>query len=114
MIQYEKRPVIVNAVRWEGDNFDEIKELAGGNAELFTTTRNVGDWLVQSGGEYISAWTPEAFEKTFRPFRCAHVELIEELTIHLSSRRKAKSITARCRMCAEEVVVEKDKPTQEI
>lgn len=80
--QYRKRPVTVRAVKWTGDNFDEIREFVKG--QPLTLYKNdfgfirllietlegdmhveVGDYIIQGvHGEYYPC-KPDIFSETY-------------------------------------------------
>ena len=77
MARYVKRPVEVEAVRWDGTNEDEVEALmgyspSGTEDQLFihtlegTVTASVGDYIVKGvNGEFYPC-KPDIFEKTNR------------------------------------------------
>lgn len=78
--KYRQIPIVCEAVQWTGDNLDEINELIGGAAHvysgcLFINTENNGelipdrsDYILKSGTEnfpIIRVVTQEVFEKVY-------------------------------------------------
>jgi hypothetical protein len=80
--QYRKRPVVIEAVRWTGDNLAEIKQFtaqlnkagissdAGGSFIVIPTlegnmSANVGDWIIKGvAGEFYPC-KPYIFDRTY-------------------------------------------------
>jgi hypothetical protein len=86
-MRYRKRPVVVKAVRWTGDNWPEIARFHRGDA--FTTTRypdgscrlNIatlegvmqaepGDWVIEGVKHEVYPCKPDIFEATYEPVDC--------------------------------------------
>ena len=83
-MKYRKKPVVVEAVRWTGDNWAEIKafcpetefpkwRVKGETYELYIHTLegdhrvNTGDYIIRGvSGEYYPC-KPDIFEKTYEP-----------------------------------------------
>lgn len=81
-MKYRKKPVIVDAVQWTGDNYDEIKRFAGENVTMDGTdlivktledgkdnkakhVATVGDYIIRGvEGEYYFC-KPHVFVKTY-------------------------------------------------
>ena len=76
--KYRKKPVVIEAVKWSGNNLDEILEFVGEPAyvvggELFIKTfegdhqANVGDFVIKGvAGEFYPC-KPDIFYKTYEP-----------------------------------------------
>ena len=79
--KFRKKPVVIEAVRWTGDNREEMEEfvpntiLARKNAEgdlaigtlEGVMTASKGDWIIKGvHGEYYPC-KPDIFEKTYDP-----------------------------------------------
>lgn len=77
MTQYRKRPVVIDAVIWTGENTEEVLAFAGtssfilaGNELLITTLEGVmhvspGDYVIRGVvGEYYPC-KPDIFQKTY-------------------------------------------------
>ena len=81
MAKYRKKPVVIEAVRWMGTNFNEMDEfLEGrygydeptiGNARVVIQTlegtmrADIGDWVIKGvQGEYYPC-KPDIFEQTY-------------------------------------------------
>lgn len=75
--QYRKKPVVIEAIKWTGDNADVIEAWAGetwerpGDDALFietlegTMTASLGDWIIQGvQGEFYPC-KPDIFEATY-------------------------------------------------
>jgi len=73
---FRKKPVVIEAVRWEGDNLSEIQRfykrdsiLAGDKIIIKTLegamTADVGDWIIRGvKGEFYPC-KPDIFEATY-------------------------------------------------
>ena len=78
MALYRKKPVIVEAIQWNGRNEMEIANFIGGNLEMDdngllihtlegTMTASVGDYVIKGvNGEFYPC-KPGIFEKTHVP-----------------------------------------------
>ncbi len=78
MAKYRKRPVVIEAVLWTGNNFGELTDLmhdAYGvkNQKITivtlegTMTADVGDWIIKGvKGEFYPC-KPDIFEQTYEP-----------------------------------------------
>lgn len=76
MAKYRKKPVVIEAVQYTGQNFGEMDEFVGGDAELrdgqlFIATlegemrASLGDWIIKGvKGEFYPC-KPEIFEATY-------------------------------------------------
>ena len=78
MSLYRKKPAVIEAVRWTGDNFDELEKFAGKfvergqkNGELFVNTlegtihAKLGDYIIMDiQGEFYPC-DSEIFKKTY-------------------------------------------------
>lgn len=76
MAKYRKKPVVVDAVQWLGDNFAEITEFFGGASEhegskvIVKTlegemTASPGDWIIKGvKGEFYPC-KPDIFLATY-------------------------------------------------
>lgn len=82
MKNYKKRPIIIQAVKWEGNNFDEVQELdynpsnrvRQSNVEegklLIVTlegimTATLGDWVVRGVEGELYPCKPSVFDSTY-------------------------------------------------
>jgi hypothetical protein len=78
--RFRKKPVVIEAVRWTGDNCDEIAEFGGkhvavdrgGSVHIKTPSgvvlAHVGDWIghqVVNGNDDFWPIAPEIFEATY-------------------------------------------------
>lgn len=106
MPKFRKKPVVIEAVQWDGKNFDEVmnfmKEFHGSklnyeNAEeaayktgmIFVRTMHdgqgvnvvVGDWIIPDGkpGTFYPC-KPEVFERTYEPIEDATISELTELS----------------------------------
>ena len=78
MAKYRKKPVVIDAVQWNGRNEIYISKFIGGNLEmgdetLFIQTlegkmeASVGDYIIKGiKGEFYPC-KPDVFEKTYEP-----------------------------------------------
>lgn len=78
MAKYRKKPVVIDAVQWNGRNEIDISKFIGGNLEmgdetLFIQTlegkmeASVGDYIIKGiKGEFYPC-KPDVFEKTYEP-----------------------------------------------
>lgn len=83
-MKYRKKPVVVEAIRWTGENIDELIRfcpkvglpkwrIVGEEYELYIHTLegdhrvNTGDYIIRGvAGEYYPC-KPDIFEKTYEP-----------------------------------------------
>jgi len=80
-MKFRKKPVIIEAVQWTGNNFDEVKEFVNTSAIAKETTTDcllvrtlegvmrasVGDWIIKGvHGEFYPC-KPDIFEQTYKP-----------------------------------------------
>ena len=80
-MKYRKKPVVIEAVQWTGENWADIDEWmsvyphqtfpSAGKIEIDTLegtmTANEGDWIIQGvNGEFYPC-KPDIFEKTYEP-----------------------------------------------
>ena len=47
MSQYRKKPVVIEAIRWTGDNINQIWDWAGA-ADIYGPTENNPTWLISN------------------------------------------------------------------
>ena len=78
MAKYRKKPVVIEAVRWQGDNLSEIQafykpdDILVGNQIQITTlegimSANIGDFIIKGvKGEFYPC-KPDIFEATYEP-----------------------------------------------
>lgn len=78
MALFRKKPVIIEAIQWNGRNEMEIARFIGGNLEMDgnrllihtlegTMTASVGDYVIKGvNGEFYPC-KPDIFEKTYDP-----------------------------------------------
>ena len=76
--QYRKKPVVIEAIQYDGDNWDDIEVWTDFRAKHWrssnvmaietlegTMTANVGDWIIKGvAGEFYPC-KPDIFEKTY-------------------------------------------------
>ena len=78
--QYRKKPVVIKALQWTGNNIKEIKEFSGDNTECDSTPHGIrlmcrtleghlivsaGDFIIEGvNGEFYPC-KPDIFEKTY-------------------------------------------------
>jgi hypothetical protein len=77
MPKFRKKPVVINAVRWTGENWEEIADFHRGDA--FTTTERVlniatlegvmqaqpGDWIIEGVKGEVYPCKPDIFAATY-------------------------------------------------
>lgn len=81
MAKFRKKPVVIEAVQWTGDNFADVAKL-GDNimgpygrelAHLEIPTlegrmvANLGDWVIRGVNGEVYPCKPDIFEKTYEP-----------------------------------------------
>jgi hypothetical protein len=73
MAQFRKKPVVIEAVQWDGSNVSEIREFFGGFLEWgfrdteFLLIANPKDWIIKGiKGEFYPC-KPDIFEATYEP-----------------------------------------------
>lgn len=82
-MKFRKKPVEIEAVQWNGNNFEEVCELQGvgdGNRSLSYGTgddfleistlegvmkANIGDWVIKGVSGELYPCKPDIFEKTY-------------------------------------------------
>lgn len=78
MPKYRKKPVVIEAIQWTGENIDEIKVFtnyefmflsADGTFDIFTLEGKmkaiIGDWIIKGiNGEFYPC-KPDIFNKTY-------------------------------------------------
>jgi hypothetical protein len=77
MTKYRKKPVVIEAIRWDGENMDEIKEFtpsdvwfdgAGGCYVVTlegTMQASIGDYIIRGVHDEFYPCKPDIFEKTY-------------------------------------------------
>ena len=77
-MRYRKKPVVIDAIRWTGENRDEVEAWSGGEIECIGHVAvvptlegemrgDVGDWLIRGvQGEYYPC-KDEIFLATYEP-----------------------------------------------
>lgn len=80
MAKYRKKPVVIEAVKWTGDNFVQIDDFITVNHETFPSAgmvmiptlegvmkADIGDYIIKGvNGEFYPC-KPDIFEKTYEP-----------------------------------------------
>ena len=77
MAKFRKKPVMIEAIQWTGNNLEEIKDFMGyyeyAKKNLIIPTlegkmiAQVNDWIIRGvQGEYYPC-KPDIFEKTYEP-----------------------------------------------
>ena len=78
MPKFRKKPVVIEAIRWSGDNRKEILDLSDGTfwssgkpdkISIHTLegvmTANIGDWIIKGANDETYPCQPDIFEKTY-------------------------------------------------
>lgn len=79
-MKYRKKPVVIEAMQWLGDNFIEIDKFITSYHETYPKTgkvviatlegdmiASIGDWIIHGvRGEFYPC-KPDIFEKTYEP-----------------------------------------------
>jgi len=77
MARYRKKPVVVDAIQWRGDNLDEVREFLGfnpitgptGALMLYTLegviTASPNDWIIKGVQDEFYPCKPDIFEQTY-------------------------------------------------
>ena len=78
-MKYRKKPVVIEAIQWDGTNYDEIGDWMGLNSTLEIDGQFIiptlegdmrvseGDWVIRGvNGEFYPC-KPDIFEKTYEP-----------------------------------------------
>ena len=81
MPKFRKKPVVIEAMQWNGNNLDEVFRFGDDNdtalelqGEMIkietlegTMTAQIGDWIIKGvNGEFYPC-KPDIFEKTYEP-----------------------------------------------
>lgn len=75
-LRYRKRPVEVEAIQWDGDNWHEVLAFTGrgisqhGRTLSITTlegtmTASPGDWIIRGIADELYPCKPDIFEQTY-------------------------------------------------
>jgi len=80
LTKFRKKPVVIEAVQWNGKNADEIQLFSRGivrysaseGAIIIKTLEgfmraSVGDWIIRGVNGEFYACKPDVFEKTYEP-----------------------------------------------
>lgn len=83
MARYRKKPVEIEAVRWTGENVDEVKAFLAGhdtvgqvaarlpiavwNPGRYRVDVPVGHWIVRNSVGGLSSCSPAVFAETYEP-----------------------------------------------
>lgn len=77
---FRKKPVVIEAVQWNGNNFDEVVELTGIMGVLPPSQKNtcvgiqtlegtmradIGDWIIKGIKGEVYPCKPDIFEATY-------------------------------------------------
>ena len=79
MAKYRKKPIVIEAIQWTGDNFDELATLGGAheyeqdflsdNVTIKTLEGDMkaqkGDWVIKGVNGELYPCKPDIFEKTY-------------------------------------------------
>lgn len=80
-MRFRKKPVVIDAIQWTGENVNEITELAdpgttpfefiGGRLYVVTLegrmAASVGDWIIRGIAGELYPCKPDIFKKTYEP-----------------------------------------------
>lgn len=79
-MEYRKKPVVINAVRWTGDNIDEVRALVGDNVVIENLDGSltiptlegdmlarIGDWVIRGVQGEIYPCKHDIFVETYEP-----------------------------------------------
>jgi len=78
MEKYRKKPVVIEAIKWDGNNYLQMDDFIGSNNNLYTKnkklniitlegtmTANIGDYIIKGvEGEFYPC-KPDIFHKTY-------------------------------------------------
>lgn len=78
-MRFRKKPVVIDAVRWTGENLQKILELAHGCERVVSLGENgltiqtlegdhianVGDWIIKGVNGELYPCKPDIFKKTY-------------------------------------------------
>ena len=80
MAYYRKKPVVIEAMQWVGDNFVEVDEFVACPHETYPADGYViiptlegemrvslGDWIIRGVSGEFYPFKPDIFEKTYEP-----------------------------------------------
>ena len=77
MSKFRKKPVVIEAVRWDGENFDEVTLLSAdgriarrGHVLVVSTLEGdmiagPGDWIIRGVAGEVYPCKPDIFDKTY-------------------------------------------------
>ncbi len=76
-MRYRKRPIVVEAMQWLGDNYDEIEKWGNGIRRVETKllletlegtmTADLGDWIIKGVKGELYPCKPDIFDLTYEP-----------------------------------------------
>lgn len=82
-MKFRKKPVVIEAIQWTGDNFEKIKEFSASgiishlndhndNRIAITTLEGImigskGDWIIKGVKDEIYPCRADIFEATYEP-----------------------------------------------
>jgi hypothetical protein len=88
MAKYRKKPVVIEAVQWSGDNFKEVGNFIEGDHKNFPKPRVViiptlegemtaseGDFIIKGVNGEVYPCKPDIFEKTYVPVNGLYVNV---------------------------------------
>ena len=75
-MKYRKKPVVIEAVQWDGTNWFEIRKTFGGDSVALTVegtifilegemTASVGDWIIEGVQGELYPCKSDIFEATY-------------------------------------------------
>lgn len=83
MAKYRKKPIVIEAIRWTGENFEELADLVEGSKCKFrydesdmslkiktlegTMTALPGDYIIKGVRGELYPCKPDIFEQTYEP-----------------------------------------------
>jgi len=79
-MKFRKKPVIIDAIQWTGNNFKEIQDfcragfiLSGDQLKIKTLegimTASKGDWIIQGVTKEYYPCKPDVFKETYEPVK---------------------------------------------
>lgn len=79
-MKFRKKPVVVEAIKWTGKNWDELEQLFPYDLTQLTkdglisvdtvagkTHACVGDWIISGVSDKVSVCKPDVFKATYEP-----------------------------------------------
>lgn len=62
-MKFRKKPVVIEAIQWTGDNAIDVYRFTHGSEGIMTA--NVGDWIIRDVNDELYPCKPDIFEKTY-------------------------------------------------